>query len=50
MGDDVGKCEAGENYSGLWEVPLYQAQQGDTMYGVSGEPGRGPAGGAWAVR
>lgn len=37
MGDDVGSCKAGENYSGLWEVPLYQAQEGDTMYGVSGE-------------
>lgn len=36
MGDDVGSCKAGENYSGLWEVPLYQAQEGDTMYGVSG--------------
>lgn len=37
MGDDVGKCEAGENYAGLWEVPLYQAQIGEEMYGVGSE-------------
>ncbi|KAL4431616.1 hypothetical protein ABPG77_001458 [Micractinium sp. CCAP 211/92] len=35
MGVDVGKCNPGEKHPGLWEVPLYQLQDGDTLYGVS---------------
>lgn len=34
MGPTVGKCQEGEEHEGLWEVPLYQAQEGETMYGV----------------
>ncbi|KAL4458965.1 hypothetical protein ABPG75_013830 [Micractinium tetrahymenae] len=35
MGVEVGKCRPGEKHPGLWEVPLYQLQEGDTLYGVS---------------
>ncbi|EFN56795.1 hypothetical protein CHLNCDRAFT_57507 [Chlorella variabilis] len=34
LGEEVGKCAPGENYHGLWEVPLYQAQIGGELYGV----------------
>ena len=38
MGPDVGKCQAGEKYPGLWEVPLYQAQTPDCeQMGVGSE-------------
>lgn len=43
MGADVGKCQTGEKYDGLWEVPLYQAQEGDngdTLLGVGSESPR----------
>lgn len=36
FGPEVGKCNSSESYKGLWEVPLYQWQDGDTMLGVSG--------------
>lgn len=36
-GDEVGKCTAAEKYPGLWEVPLYFLQDGDKLYGGSGE-------------
>ncbi|KAL4423899.1 hypothetical protein ABPG75_001200 [Micractinium tetrahymenae] len=35
LGDTLGHCDAKENYKGLWEVPLYQLQDGETMYGFS---------------
>ncbi len=38
MGPDIGKCSPGENYHGLWEVPLYQAQLKGEVYGVGSEP------------
>ena len=37
MGPEVGKCQGGEKYKGLWEVPLYQSQRGDEMMGVGSE-------------
>ena len=37
MGADLGQCVPGEAYAGLWELPLYQLQEGDLMYGVSSE-------------
>ena len=37
----MGKCAPGENYHGLWEVPLYQAQIGGELYGVGSEWGGG---------
>ena len=39
LGDAVGSCSPGERRPGLWEVPLWQAQEGDVLYGVSSERG-----------
>ncbi|KAL4434794.1 hypothetical protein ABPG77_005321 [Micractinium sp. CCAP 211/92] len=35
LGPNIGKCDATENYKGLWEVPLYELQDGNTLYGFS---------------
>jgi len=40
LGDTIGRCEASERYPGVWEVPLWELQEGDTLYGVSSELGR----------
>lgn len=37
LGDEVGKCGEGERHAGLWEVPLWAIQDGDTNYGFSGQ-------------
>lgn len=37
LGDAIGRCNANEKYPGLWEVPLWQLQDNDVLYGVSSE-------------
>lgn len=37
MGPEIGKCAPGEKHPGLWEVPLYQLQKGEELFGVACE-------------
>lgn len=55
LGPELGRCDPGERYPGLWEVPLWNLQEGDTVYGFSGTrrivwllpPHMRPCGEAW---
>ncbi len=34
---NTSRCAEGEAHKGLWELPLYQLQEGELLYGVSSE-------------
>ena len=51
FGPEIGKCTPEERYPGLWEVPLQQLQENDTLFGASSEYEGGVGGwlGGWLV-